>query len=143
MTDLPPASSTTEPRKKCVLVLDDSLIALEFTCDALEAAGFSVLAASHPDELAQHFAGGTPIDLVILDVQMPDVLGDTLAKGLRSQRGGGVPILLCSGHDEAKLAERARDAAVDGYISKQAGLDAMIARVRHILHASDADAART
>lgn len=117
--------------------MDDSIIALELTCDALESAGFSVLAAHDPDELARHLAAGQQIDLLILDVQMPDVLGDTLAKGLRSEQRGSVPILLCSGHDEARLAERARSAAVEGYISKQAGPDAMVARVRHILHEFD------
>lgn len=138
MTDAHGADAGVEPRKKCVLVMDDSSIALELTCCALEAAGFAVLAAHDPGELADHLAAGTPIDLVLLDVQMPDVLGDALAQGLRSQRGGSIPIVLCSGHDEAGLAERARDAAVDGYISKQAGPDAMVARVRHILRESDA-----
>ena len=120
-------------RKKCVLVMDDSMLALEFTREALEAAGFAVLVASEPAELAEHLAAGVTIDLIILDVQMPGVLGDALATGLRSERGVRVPILLCSGHDEAALAERARNAAIDGYISKQAGIDAMVAQVRRML----------
>lgn len=123
----------TADRKKCVLVMDDSALALEFTRDALEAADFHVLAASNPTELAEHLASGIVIDLMILDVQMPGVLGDVLAKGLRAERGIRVPILLCSGHDETALAERARSPDIDGYISKQAGVDAMVARVLHIL----------
>lgn len=123
----------TPDRKKCVLVMDDSVLALEFTRDALEAADFAVLVASDAAELVAHLATGVTIDLIILDVQMPGVLGDTLAQGLRAERGVRVPILLCSGHDEAALAERARIAHIDGYISKQAGIDAMVAQVRRIL----------
>jgi DNA-binding response OmpR family regulator len=125
----------TADRKQCVLVMDDSILALELTREALEAADFCVLIAQDSAELAEHLAAGSPIDLIILDVQMPGVLGDELANGLRSERGVRVPILLCSGHDDAALAERARNVAIDGYISKQAGIDAMVARVRRILAA--------
>lgn len=123
----------SDDTRKCVLVMDDSALALELTREALEAADFSVLVAQDPSELAGHLSAGQPIDLIIMDVQMPDVLGDALAKGLRAERGVRVPILLYSGHDEAALAERARGAAIDGFISKQAGIDAMVARVRRIL----------
>jgi len=125
---------TSPTRKKCVLVMDDSILALELSRDALEAADFSVLVAHDASELAHHLAAGETIDLIILDMQMPEVLGDSLAVGLKTERGVRVPILLCSGHDEATLARRARSAAVDGYVSKQAGIEAMVARVRDFLH---------
>ncbi|HEU0031987.1 MAG TPA: response regulator [Kofleriaceae bacterium] len=132
---------SSSDRKKCVLVMDDSILALELSRDALEEADFRVLVATDANELARHLdataAAGETIDLIILDMQMPEVLGDKLAAGLKTDRGVRVPILLCSGHDEATLAQRARSAAIDGYISKQAGLDAMVARVRSLLQSSD------
>lgn len=119
--------------EKCVLVMDDSALALELTRDALEAAGFVVLAASNREELTEHLLQGPPIDLIVLDVQMPGVSGDAIARGLRSERGIRVPILLCSGHADAALAERARATEAAGYISKQAGIDALVAEVQRIL----------
>lgn len=123
----------TSAAEKYVLVMDDSALALELARDALESAGFSVLAASDGDELAEHLSKGPPIDLIVLDVQMPGVSGDAIATGLRSERGLQVPILLCSGHADATLAERARATGAAGYISKQAGIDALVAEVRRIL----------
>lgn len=123
----------TRTARPCILVVDDSELALELSREALEAEDYAVLVARDPGELTQQLAAGRVIDLVILDVQMPGALGDTLVHGLKSKIGARVPILLCSGHDEAALAERARIAAIDGYISKQAGIDAMVATVRRVL----------
>jgi DNA-binding NarL/FixJ family response regulator len=68
-----------------------------------------------------------------MDVQMPEAFGDDVALTLREAYGISAPIYLLSSLDEADLAERVQWARIDGYISKQIGLDSLVNRVRAIL----------
>jgi DNA-binding NarL/FixJ family response regulator len=68
-----------------------------------------------------------------MDVQMPEAFGDDVAMVLRAAREIDAPIYLLSTLDEAELKRRATEAEIEGYISKQIGVEAIIARVRQIL----------
>lgn len=122
---------------KRILLMDDSPIFLEVTRAALEAEGYSVVAASNLAELEQARSQGS-LDLVLMDVQMPEVFGDDVALTLRHSYGIEVPIYLLSSLDDADLAERVRWAQVEGFISKNRGLGALLGEVRRILGARDA-----
>ena len=52
---------------------------------------------------------------------------------MRGQRGVTTPIYLFSSIEDKELAKLAADAGIDGYISKSAGLDELVTRVRQIL----------
>ncbi len=116
---------------KRVLVVDDSPVVLATAKHALEQVGFAVETRTTVDELS---AGGTDdFDLILIDVQMPELFGDDVAAVLRHERAVRVPIYLYSTLDEAELAQRAADAHVDGYISKQGGPEHLVAEVQRIL----------
>ena len=117
---------------KRILLMDDSPIFLEVTRAALEAEGYSVVSASNLAELEQARSQGS-LDLVLMDVQMPEVFGDDVALTLRHSYGVEVPIYLLSSLDDADLAERVRWAQVEGFISKNRGLEALLGEVRRIL----------
>ena len=74
-----------------------------------------------------------PVNLILMDVQMPSLSGDAAAMVLRWGWGVQARIYLLSSLPREELAERALDAGVDGYISKQAGPDALVTRVGEIL----------
>ena len=76
-----------------------------------------------------------PVDLVLMDVDMPDAEGDQLALALRQIRRLEAPILLYSGLDEKELETRARAAEVEGYLRKSADPEAILDRVRDVLAA--------
>ena len=116
---------------KRILLVDDSAIIRASTGAALTRAGFDVTVRAAFDELLEHGIEG--FDLILMDVQMPELYGDDVAFTLRGQRGVTTPIYLFSSIDERELAGLAADAGVDGYIPKSAGLDALVARVRQIL----------
>ncbi|HEU0031990.1 MAG TPA: response regulator [Kofleriaceae bacterium] len=116
---------------KRILLMDDSPIFLEVARTALESAGFEVVCAS---DLAQLQAiRDQRSDLVLMDVQMPEAFGDDIAMTLRFAHDVAVPIYLLSSLDERDLEERAEWAKIDGYISKNRGMDAIVAEVRKIL----------
>jgi len=112
--------------------MDDSEIFLAVTSHALSDSGYDVVCARDLEGLAHARRGGGS-DLVLMDVQMPEAFGDDIALTLREAYGISAPIYLLSSLDEAELAERVQWARVDGYISKEAGLEALVSRVRTIL----------
>ncbi len=114
---------------KRVLLMDDSELFLDLIGEALGRAGFAVTVARDLGELGDHPAAA---DLVLLDVQMPEAYGDDLGMVLRHVRGTAAAIYLLSSLDGDELARRASEAGLDGYISKQVGVDAVVARVTEI-----------
>jgi CheY-like chemotaxis protein len=117
---------------KRILLMDDSPIFLEVTRSALEALGYNVLCASTLAELEVARSQG-PSDLVLMDVQMPEVFGDDVALTLRHAYGVEVPIYLLSSLEDSDLAERVRWAQVEGFISKNKGLEGVLREVQRIL----------
>lgn len=120
-----------------ILILDDSSLILDLAAAALEDAGYTVVTAADLEAFERQRSAAPP-DLILLDVQMPEAFGDDVGAVLRSVREVKVPILLFSSLGERELAQRVREAGVDGYISKQAGLEALVARVRAVLGQTEA-----
>jgi len=112
--------------KRRVLVVDDSPFISTALGAALRDAGFEVETARDLAEIAR----ARPPDLVLMDVVLPEAYGDDIAAQLRESGKLACPILLMSSLPDHELAERARDTGLEGYVSKQSGLPAMVARVR-------------
>jgi len=117
---------------KRILVVDDSELILRAAAGALTRAGFDVTAVSDLGTVMTN-AEERSYDLVLMDVQMPQLYGDDIASVLRNKRGLRGPIYLFSSLPANELAERVADAQLDGFISKNDGLDTMVARVRELL----------
>jgi CheY-like chemotaxis protein len=111
--------------------MDDSAENLETAVAFLEQAGYEVAAVSTLDGLVA--AVELPVDLVLMDVDMPDAEGDQLALVLRQIRRLEAPILLYSALDEKELEARALAAEVEGYLRKNADPEAILDRVRDVL----------
>lgn len=114
---------------KRVLVIDDSEILLEVTVNALKAAGYDALRAVDLASLDQALDSG-PVDLILVDVNMPEMFGDDVVEFLRSQHKTAARLLLFSDLPEPELAERARASGADGYVVKGHGIEATVATVR-------------
>ena len=116
---------------KRILLMDDSPIFLEVAAAALREAGYDVICACDLRDLSQ--ARGEAPDLVLMDVQMPEAFGDDIALSLRNAHGIAVPIYLLSSLDELDLADRVKWAQIDGFISKNQGIKAVVGKVKRIL----------
>ncbi|HEY4239646.1 MAG TPA: response regulator [Kofleriaceae bacterium] len=124
---------------KRILLMDDSPVFLAVTGSALQKAGYEVITASDLGDLERVRAAG-PSDLVLMDVQMPEAFGDDVAMTLRHAYGVATPIYLLSSLPDIDLADRVRWAGIDGFISKNQGLDAIVSAVRGILQPEAATA---
>jgi DNA-binding response OmpR family regulator len=118
--------------EKRILLMDDSDLFLQVSQEALESAGYHVLVARDLAELETK-QDDAPLDLVLMDVQMPEAFGDDIAMVLRGSRGVKVPIYLLSSLDEHELADRAAEAEIDGFISKHEGVEELVRRVNEII----------
>jgi DNA-binding response OmpR family regulator len=117
---------------KRILLMDDSEMFLDLTRKALQAVGYEVVCANDLAQLAELRQYG-PSDLVLMDVQMPEAFGDDIAMMMRHVYGISAPIYLLSSLAETDLADRVEWAGIDGYISKQVGIKAIVSRVRTIV----------
>lgn len=122
---------TDDLPKKNVLILDDSEVVLDIARKYLQDAGYFVSTALTLAEFDRHKATREP-DLILLDVQMPELDGDDLGRTLR-ERKVDAPILLFSTLPDDELRRRAEAAGLSGYVSKNAGLEALIAEVQSLL----------
>ena len=121
-----------EHPQKNVLILDDSEVVLDIARKYLQDAGYFVSTALSLAEFDRHKATREP-DLILLDVQMPELEGDDLGRTLRAERGVTAPILLFSTLSDEELRERADAAGLSGFVSKNDGLEAMVAEVQSLL----------
>src|SRR5580693_3855647 len=113
-----------------VLLVEDERKLRELVRSYLERAGLSVLSTSSGAEAITLAASAAP-DLVVLDLGLPDVPGETVARELRA--AGPVPILMLT----AKAAEEDRIAGLelgaDDYVTKPFSPRELVLRVQAIL----------
>ncbi|MEL6544575.1 MAG: response regulator [Myxococcota bacterium] len=107
--------SDTPPK---IVLVDDSLVALEWAREALGDAGFEVITYNASLGI-QSFVRKTEPQLVLLDVNMPALNGDLVCRMLKdSVQTRNVVVALYSSIGEEKLSELAEKAGADGYIVK-------------------------
>ena len=104
-----------------VMVVDDHPMWREGVSRDLAAAGYEVVAATGEGRQAVRIAAAARPDVVILDLQLPDVSGVEVINGLRAE-APGVRILMLSASGEQQDVLDAVKAGAAGYLLKSAGL---------------------
>ncbi|MEO7454812.1 MAG: response regulator [Gemmatimonadaceae bacterium] len=129
------AGVTTSPRKRQrVLVADDSLTTRAVEQGVLEAAGYEVVTAvDGADAWRQLQESGA--DLVVSDIEMPNMDGLTLCRTIRaSDRFANMPIVLVTSLDNPEARDRGLAAGADAYVGKaSAGQAGLLGTVRELL----------
>ena len=101
-----------------VMVVDDALMVRELQRSILERGGYVVRTASDGAEALAMLAE-QPADLVVTDVEMPNLDGLHLIQSIRRHpRLANVPILIVSSHGSDEDHQRGLDAGADAYIVK-------------------------
>ncbi len=114
------AAEPLKPARPRLLVADDSITTRMLEKSILESAGYEVLVAADGLEawrlLQEHGA-----DLVVSDVQMPDMDGFALTKTIRgSQRFRTLPVILVTGRESEADKISGLEAGADAYLLKSA-----------------------
>jgi len=123
------AAASTAPRKKRVLVVDDSEMVGHVLEGELTARGFEVHVADSAEKATRIILKKqTRPDLVLLDVNMPNVNGEQLCRFIKSNSlFAGIKVLLCSGESPDELRRICREAGADGFVTKDAVLSKVLA----------------
>jgi len=116
---------------KRVVLIDDSELVLDLVSGALEDAGIEVIALEAPDR--DRVSAEGPPDLIILDINMPQMYGDDVVSYFRDACGIEAPIYLFSDIAEDELAERATRVGATGYVWKGKGIEHVIQKILQIL----------
>ena len=100
-----------------VLIVDDDETNREYLSALLDALGFGAEGAASGREALERLSRLPALDMVILDVVMPELDG---VETLRRYRAGGgkAPVVMCSALDEADTVVRAMRAGASDYITK-------------------------
>ena len=121
-----------------ILVVDDERAIRRYLHTSLTAHGYAVIEAATGEE-ALRTAVKERLDLVILDLGLPDIDGVEVVRRLREW--SKLPILILSVRDREDDKVAALDAGADDYLSKPFGMGELLARIRvamrHSVHTSD------
>ena len=113
-----------------VLVVEDERKLRDFVRSYLERAGLTVLSTGSGAEAIAMAADGAP-DLVVLDLGLPDVPGETVARELRT--ASAVPILMLTARSTEEDRIRGLELGADDYVTKPFSPRELVLRVQAIL----------
>ncbi len=104
---------------KSILIVDDSATMTLSVKSSLEMNGFVVQAASDGLKAVAKLKDGFKPDLIITDINMPNMDGFGFIEGVRkSERHCAIPILVLTTESDAEKKQRARDSGATGWIVK-------------------------
>ena len=113
-----------------VLVVEDERKLRDFIRSYLERAGFTVLSTGSGAE-AITMAADTAPDLVVLDLGLPDVPGETVAGELRAM--SAIPIVMLTARAAEEDRVRGLKLGADDYVTKPFSPRELVLRVQAIL----------
>jgi two-component system KDP operon response regulator KdpE len=113
--------------KQKILVVDDEAQIIRVMRHILSAHQYEIKTANDGESALEIFRFWQP-DLVITDLQMPNVGGLELCRSLREI--SAVPIIVLSVRDDEETIVEALDAGADDYVTKPFGTNELLARVR-------------
>jgi len=113
-----------------VLIVEDERKLRELIRSYLERAGFTVLSTGSGAEAITMASAATP-DLVVLDLGLPDVPGETVARELRA--AAPTPILMLTARSAEEDRIRGLELGADDYVTKPFSPREMVLRVQAIL----------
>lgn len=111
-----------------ILLAEDSPRIASFITKGLRANGYAVTHTSKGED-ALHLALSDKVDLLILDIGLPDMDGFEVLEALR---GGGstLPVLVLTARDSVQDRVAGLDLGADDYMGKPFSFDELLARVR-------------
>jgi two-component system response regulator RegX3 len=119
---------------RTILVVEDEPTLRETLAYNLEQDGFRVLPAADGREALERFRSG-PVDLVILDLMLPELSGMEVCRIIRQE--SGVPILMLTAKDSEIDKVVGLELGANDYVTKPFSLRELQARIRALLRRSD------
>jgi CheY-like chemotaxis protein len=133
----PPAAAAAALRRASralrILVAEDNVVNRQVARALLTRQGHEVLLAGDGRE-AVAIAASHELDLILMDVQMPELTGLEATAAIRESggRGAAVPIIALTAHALTGDRERCLEAGMDGYLTKPISAAALRAEIERV-----------
>ncbi|MCE7039378.1 response regulator [Dyadobacter sp. CY312] len=122
---------------KKVLLADDDMRNIFALSVVLEEAGFTVVIASNGREAIEKLQEMDDIELVLMDVMMPEMDGIEATKIIRQQsQWSGLPIIAVTAKAMRGDREQCMEAGANDYISKPVDVDKLLSLLKVWLHSA-------
>jgi len=116
-----------------VLIVDDYPDALDVWELYLRASGFEVLTAADGRQALACASQHLP-DIVVMDLEMPELTGFEVARELRMlETTRHIPLIASTGHSHTAQLDEARRSGFDAIIIKPCEPDALVLEIRRLL----------
>jgi CheY-like chemotaxis protein len=127
------SAATAKPLK--VLVAEDNLINQRLLVGLLTQLGHTGMVVNDGEKALRCLAK-MQVDLVLMDVMMPNMDGLAALAALRAKEvaeGGHVPVIMATAHDEPGDAARYKRSGADGYLAKPLEMGRLQAEISRVL----------
>ncbi|WP_010291820.1 response regulator transcription factor [Clostridium senegalense] len=115
---------------KKIVIVEDELFMREELQYILEKEGYDTFSIIKFSNVVDNIIAASP-DLVLLDLNLPEISGFEICKGIRNK--SNVPILVLTGRDQMKDELHALDIGADEYINKPCHKERLLARITNLL----------
>lgn len=115
---------------KKIAVVEDEVYTREELCNMLEKAGYSALAVTAFENAAEQLTALAP-DLVILDLNLPEISGFQICRDLKQKTS--IPVLVLTSRDQMSDELQALRLGADEYLTKPCRKERLLARIANIL----------
>ena len=123
----------SEGKRPVILVVDDSEDMLALMEKALSS-DYEVIAAADPGTAIEKAFGEPRPDLVLLDIEMPDIDGFEVCRALKGEAAtAAIPIIFLTGKTEAQAQVEALELGAVDYLTKS-GANAAVLKARVRMH---------
>ncbi len=119
--------------KGIILYVEDNQDNRNLVRRVLEVEGYTVTEAKDASQALNRLETG-PVDLILMDINMPDVDGYSLTSRIKSiEKYKDVPIIAVTANVMRGDRERSLEAGCDGYIQKPIDIDTLAQQIERFL----------
>jgi two-component system, cell cycle response regulator DivK len=118
---------------KKILYVEDNVDNRTLVRRVLTAEGYTIIEAVNATQALEILKNTTP-NLILMDINMPDIDGYTLTSQIKGMPGlGSIPIIALTANVMRGDRERSLQAGCDGYIQKPIDIDALSEQIERFL----------
>ncbi len=129
-TRIPPRSGD----KYSILVVEDDPDLAQLVIDIFMTAGFEMHWASNKAEINQQMSRRPSVDLVLMDIELPDANGLQVLQRIRSHpKLSKMPVIMMTARSAPEDVAAGLMAGADGYVSKPFQMSGLVKAVKQVL----------
>jgi len=118
---------------KTALIIEDNPDNMVLICFILEKSGYHILQAVRGEDGVDMAVEHHP-DVIILDIQLPDINGKEVAKRIRASKADAkIPIVAMTSFAMLGDKEELLEAGCDGYIEKPIDACKVMDQIQHVI----------